>query len=94
MPSLGNLWYQVMLKDMTDAELNQIKQKLQNLGVSVDTKHLRSSIEAAIGATPFNATVTFGNARASLDAALAGSNKANVEVIASKLHDSINAALV
>ena len=93
MPSLGNLWYQVMLKDMTDAELNQIKQKLQNLGVSVDTKHLRSSIEAAIGATPFNATVTFGNARASLDAALAGSNKANVEVIASKLHDSINAAL-
>ena len=82
-----------MLKDMTDAELNQIKQKLQNLGVSVDTKHLRSSIEAAIGATPFNATVTFGNARASLDAALAGSNKANVEVIASKLHDSINAAL-
>lgn len=78
---------------MTDAELNQIKQKLQNLGVSVDTKHLRSSIEAAIGATPFNATVTFGNARASLDAALAGSNKANVEVIASKLHDSINAAL-
>ena len=82
-----------MLKDMTDAGLNQIKQKLQNLGVSVDTKHLRSSIEAAIGATPFNATVTFGNARASLDAALAGSNKANVEVIASKLHDSINAAL-
>lgn len=78
---------------MTDAELNQIKQKLQNLGVSVDTKHLRSSIEAAIGATPFNATVTFGNARASLDAVLAGSNKANVEVIASKLHDSINAAL-
>ncbi len=82
-----------MLKDMTDADLKKLEQKLQNLGVSVDTKHLRSSIEAAIGATPFNATVTFGNARASLDAALAGSNKANVEVIASKLHDSINAAL-
>lgn len=83
-----------MLKDMTDADLKKLEQKLQNLGVSVDTKHLRPSIEAAIGATPFNATVAFGNARASLDAALTGtSGKVNVEVIASKLHDSINAAL-
>lgn len=93
MPSLGNLWYQVMLKDMTDADLQKLEQKLKNLGVTVDTSHIRQQIEASVGATPFNATVTFGNARASLDAALAGSNKANVEVIASKLHDSINAAL-
>ena len=93
MPSLGNLWYQVMLKDMTDADLQKLEQKLKNLGVTVDTSHIRQQIEASVGAKPFNATVTFGNARASLDAALAGSNKANVEVIASKLHDSINAAL-
>lgn len=94
MPSLGNLWYQVMLKDMTDADLKKLEQKLQNLGVSVDTKHLRSSIEAAIGATPFNATVSFGGAQASLESALLNKKYGvNAEVIASKLHDSIKAAL-
>lgn len=94
MPSLGNLWYGVMLKDMTDADLKKLEQKLQNLGVSIDTKHLRSSIEAAIGATPFNATVSFGGAQASLESVLLNKKYGvNAEVIASKLHDSIKAAL-
>ena len=83
-----------MLKDMTDADLKKLEQKLQNLGVSIDTKHLRSSIEAAIGATPFNATVSFGGAQASLESVLLNKKYGvNAEVIASKLHDSIKAAL-
>lgn len=94
MPSLGSLWYGVMLKDMTDADLQKIENKLKNLGVSVDTRNIRSSIEASIGAAPFNATLAFGKAQASIDAALAGAKgKANVEVIASNLRKSIGAAL-
>lgn len=82
------------IRDLTDADLKKIEQKLQNLGVTVDTKHLRSSIEAAIGATPFNATVSFGGAQASLESVLLNKKYGvNAEVIASKLHDSINAAL-
>lgn len=82
------------IRDLTDADLKKIEQKLHNLGVTVDTKHLRSSIEAAIGATPFNATVSFGGAQASLESVLLNKKYGvNAEVIASKLHDSINAAL-
>lgn len=95
MPSLGNLWYAVGLDTkQLDAELNAVKSKLQNLGVNVDVSSVRRTIEAAVGATPFNATVSFGNARASLDAVLAN-NKYDVhaEVIASELHKSIKSAL-
>lgn len=31
-----------MLKDMIDADLDVIKKKLQNLGISIDTKQLRA----------------------------------------------------
>lgn len=94
MPSLGSLWYQVMLKDMTDADLQKINAKLKNLGVEVDTSKIRQSIEASVGATPFNATVSFGNARASLDAVFANKKyDVHVEAIASKLHESIKSAL-
>lgn len=83
-----------MLKDMTDADLQKIQQKLENLGFKIDAAKLRQQIEAGIGATPFNATVTFGNARADLDAVFANNKyKVNVEAIASKLHDSIKSAL-
>ena len=94
MPSLGNLWYQVMLKDMTDADLQKLEQKLKNLGVTVDTSHIRQQIEASVGATPFNAKVSFGNARADLES-LFLNNKfgVNAEVIASRLRDSIKATL-
>lgn len=94
MPSLGNLWYGVMLKDMTDADLQKIQQKLENLGFKIDATKLRQQIEAGIGATPFNATVSFGNARASIDAALANTKgQVTVEAIASKLKDSIDGIL-
>lgn len=94
MPSLGNLWYQVMLKDMTDADLQKLEQKLKNLGVTVDTSHIRQQIDASVGATPFNAKVSFGNARADLES-LFLNNKfgVNAEVIASRLRDSIKATL-
>ena len=83
-----------MLKDMTDADLQKIQQKLENLGFKIDAAKLRQQIEAGIGATPFNATVTFGNARASIDAALANTKgQVTVEAIASKLKDSIDGIL-
>lgn len=94
MPSLGNLWYQLGVKDMTDADLQKIQKKLENLGFKIDATKLRQQIEAGIGATPFNATVTFGNARASIDAALANTKgQVTVEVIASKLKNSIDGIL-
>lgn len=94
MANLGNLWYQLSIKDMTAADLDKIQKKLENLGFKIDTKTLRQQIEAGIGATPFNATVTFGNARADLESIFLNKKYGvNAEVIASKLHDSINAAL-
>lgn len=83
-----------MLKDMTDADLQKLEQKLKNLGVTVDTSHIRQQIEASVGATPFNAKVSFGNARADLES-LFLNNKfgVNAEVIASRLRDSIKATL-
>ncbi len=94
MPSLGNLWYSLSLRDNTDAELDKIKKKLQTLGVSIDVSSLRSSIQAAIGATPFNASLSFGNTRADLESLLLN-NKfgVNTGIISSKLYDSIKAAL-
>ena len=94
MPSLGSLWYKLGIEDATDADLQKIQKKLENLGFKIDATKLRQQIEAGIGATPFNATVTFGNARADLDAVFANNKyKVNVEAIASKLHDSIKASL-
>ncbi len=44
MPSLGSLWYDVMLKDMTDADLQKINKKLKDLnaGVSITPKLTQS----------------------------------------------------
>lgn len=44
MPSLGSLWYDVMLKDMTDADLQKINKKLKglNAGVSITPKLTQS----------------------------------------------------
>ena len=35
MPSLGNLWYQLGIKDLTDADLQRINTKLKNLGAGI-----------------------------------------------------------
>ena len=32
MPELGSLWYSVGLKDLTDADIKKINEKLKNLG--------------------------------------------------------------
>lgn len=83
-----------MLKDMTDADYKKIEQKLSNLGIRIDASTIRRQIEAAVGATPFNATVSFGNARASLDAIFSNNQySVHVNAIASRLHASIKAAL-
>lgn len=94
MANLGSLFYTLGIKDMTDADLQKIEQKLAKLGVKIDAKTIRQQIEGAIGTTPFNASVNFGKARASLDAALSGTKgQVTVEVIASRLRESINKVL-
>lgn len=95
MPSLGSLWYTLGIDSrQLDAELKAAEAKLKNLGVTVDVSTVRKTIEASVGATPFNATVSFGNARASLDAVFANKKyDVHVEAIASKLHKSIKSAL-
>ena len=71
MPALGSLWYTLGIDSkQIDADLKSVEAKLKNLGVTVDVSKVRQTIEASVGATPFNATVNFGNARASLDAIL------------------------
>ena len=32
MPELGSLWYSLSLKDLTDADIKKINEKLKNLG--------------------------------------------------------------
>ena len=94
MANLGSLYYSLGIRDLTDADLRKIQQKLENLGIKINTQTLRQQIESAIGATPFNATLTFGNAKASLDALFTGKKyDVHVEAIASKLYESIKAAL-
>lgn len=95
MPNLGSLWYTLGINSkQLDTELKAVEAKLKNLGVTVDVSKIRQTIEASVGATPFNATVDFGNARASLDAVFANKKyDVHVEAIASKLHESIKAAL-
>lgn len=97
MPSLGNLWYALGVKDNTDADLDKIERKLQqrlsNVGVSIDPSKIRQSIEAALAA-PFNASVSLNSLRADLDSIFLNKTYGvNAEVIASKLHDSIKTAL-
>lgn len=95
MPALGSLWYTLGIDSkQIDADLKSVEAKLKNLGVTVDVSKVRQTIEASVGATPFNATVNFGNARASLDAIFANKKyDVHVEAIASKLHESIKNAL-
>ena len=95
MSNLGSLWYTLGINSkQLDTELKAVEAKLKNLGVTVDVSKIRQTIEASVGATPFNATVDFGNARASLDAVFANKKyDVHVEAIASKLHESIKAAL-
>lgn len=95
MPNLGSLWYTLGINSkQLDTELKAVEAKLKNLGVTVDVSKIRQTIEASVGATPFNATVDFGNARASLYAVFANKKyDVHVEAIASKLHESIKAAL-
>lgn len=95
MSALGSLWYTLGIDSkQIDADLKSVEAKLKNLGVTVDVSKVRQTIEASVGATPFNATVNFGNARASLDAIFANKKyDVHVEAIASKLHESIKNAL-
>lgn len=50
MPSLGNLWYQLGIKNMTDADLQRINAKLKNLGfdIQLTPKILKDLTQSAV----------------------------------------------
>ena len=63
MADLGNLYFSVMLKDLTDKQIKNIKNKLDNLGVKVNTnlgfdkREFRKSMTDYLRANTFNAKV-------------------------------------
>ena len=50
MPSLGNLWYQLSIKDLTDADLQKINAKLKNIGfdITLTPKILKDLTQSAV----------------------------------------------
>lgn len=50
MPSLGSLWYQLGIKDLTDADLQKINAKLKNLGfdIQLTPKILKDLTQSAV----------------------------------------------
>lgn len=48
MPSLGSLYYELFIKDLTDQDLRAVEKKLKKLGVDLDTKKLRDSLQKAV----------------------------------------------
>lgn len=50
MPSLGNLWYQLSIKDLTDADLQKINAKLKNIGfdITLTPKMLKDLTQSAV----------------------------------------------
>lgn len=48
MSDLGNLYFSVMLKDMTDADIDKIKKKLEKVGVKVGAEVNRQTLERSI----------------------------------------------
>lgn len=50
MPNLGSLWYQLGIKDMTDADLQRINAKLKNLGfdIQLTPKILKDITQSAV----------------------------------------------
>ena len=51
MPSLGNLWYTLGIKDLTDADLKKINAKLKDLGseIQITPKFVKSLTEILPG---------------------------------------------
>lgn len=48
MPKLGSLYYELLLKDLTDRDLQAIEKKLQNLSIELDTKKLTESLKKSV----------------------------------------------
>lgn len=48
MPNIGSLWYTMGIKDLTDADLKKIEDKLKNIGVEIDATKLRDSLRTAV----------------------------------------------
>lgn len=50
MPSLGNLWYQLGIKDMTEADLQKVNARLKNLGfdIKLTPKILKDLTQSAV----------------------------------------------
>lgn len=48
MPTLGSLWWTMGIKDLTDADLKKIEDKLKNVGIELDTKKFTESLKKSV----------------------------------------------
>lgn len=90
MSNLGSLFYSLNIKDMTDADLRRIEQKLQNLGikVSIDQNHLKQQINQAATGTKVKVDADAGNVASQIRTALS-SYKFPIKIIVDKAEAQI-----
>ena len=48
MADLGNLYFDILLRDMTDKDIDRIKKKLEKIGVKIDADVDRKTLEKNI----------------------------------------------
>ena len=48
MADLGNLYFDILLRDMTDKDIDRIKKKLEKIGVKIDADVNRKTLEKNI----------------------------------------------
>lgn len=93
MSNLGNLFYTLGIKDMTDADLQKIQQKLQNLGVSVDTTKLKQDL-SNISLNPIDVKANTNGVKADMDSLFLNKTyTVNALPAVKNLHDAIKTAL-
>ncbi len=96
MANLGNLFYTVGLKDMTDSDLQKINNKLAQLGsgVQIDVSSIRKSIEDGLAANPVKITFDPLITSADIEKKLTGQVvKAEIAPLTTSLSANISAAL-
>ncbi len=91
---LGNLFYNVRLRDLTDQDIQSITQKLRNIGVQADTAALHKSIKDYLDTNPvtvrFNPQITSKEIEDKLTGQVI---HAEIHPLTSSLVSSINTAL-
>lgn len=100
MANLGNLWFSVGLKDLTDADWNKIIKKLESrgakLGFTVDANKLNAEITQALNSRQYKIDLSVAVKDNELEAAIsrAYSRVANMSGVTTQTKPSTEAALM